>query len=454
MSKSILGIDLGTSSVKLVLWHPDGQIQKAKASYSEKTPTGWMNAIKEAAREFDTSNISAIGLSSQVGTYIINNKDVISWDSGIGNEELKYIKNRFPAEKFIEEIAMPHPDILSYPIPRLMYIKKHYEHIESICQPKDYILKELTGRCVTDKYSFRGLVHTQKGAYSNFFLKEIGISGDVLPPVVSPDTMVGLTTKMCEKNIGIPEGIPVFAGLNDFFSSVIGMGAENIGDMFDITGTSEHLGLICDDLNCNTKMVSGVYFDKYIHYGVTASSGASLDFGIKNFGLDDINIGECLNNKPPIFTPYLNGERAPVFDSNARGTFFGISSACTKQDMAYSILEGIVFSLYHIYESMGFPKYNKLIISGGASRNQALNSLKAEMFDTAVSTLKENDTSALGAVKVAANAMGIETGDNFNRVVNQISPSGDFRATLLKRYDIYKNIYTSLKEQYIKFSNL
>lgn len=454
MNKSILGIDLGTSSVKLLLWNSNGQIQKAKATYSEKTPRGWLNAIKYAIRELDTFVIGAIGLSSQVGTYIINNNDVISWDSGVGKEELEYIKKRFPTEKFIEEIAMPHPDILSYPIPRLMYIKKHYNHIESICQPKDYILRELTGNCVTDKYSFRGLVHSLKGTYSNFFLREIGIDKNVLPPVVSPYTMAGKTTEECEKNIGIPKGIPVFAGLNDFFASVVGMGTENVGDMFDITGTSEHLGIICDSLNRDTQMVSGVYFDKYIHYGVTASSGASLDFGIKNFGLDDIDINKCLNNKAPIFTPYLNGERAPIFDSNARGTFFGISSDCTKQDMAYSILEGVVFSLYHIYENMGCPKYNNLTVSGGASKNKTLNILKAELFNTTVHTLKENDTSALGAAMVATNALQIDAIHRFNAVTDIICPSGRYRDVLLKRYDIYKNIYTSLKEQFIKFSNI
>ena len=454
MNKSILGIDIGTSSVKLLLWHPDGQIQKAKASYNEKTPKGWLNAIKEAIKELDTSVIAAIGLSSQVGTYIINNYDVISWDSGIGNEELEYIKKRFPAEKFIDEIAMPHPDILSYPIPRLMYIKKQYKNIESICQPKDYILRELTGNCVTDKYSFRGLVHSLKGTYSDFFLREIGIEKNVLPPVVSPYTMAGLTTAQCVQHIGIPEGIPVFVGLNDFFSSVVGMGTENVGDMFDITGTSEHLGLICDSLNRDTQMVSGVYFDKYIHYGVTASSGASLDFGIKNFGIDDINMSKCLENNPPIFTPYLNGERAPIFDNNARGTFFGISSDCTKQDMAYSILEGVAFSLYHIYENMGCPKYNNLTVSGGASKNKTLNNIKSELFNTNVRTLKENDTSALGAVKVAAKALGIDADSDFNAVNDIIYPCGGYRELLLKRYDIYKNIYSSLKEQFIRFSNI
>lgn len=452
MNKSILGIDLGTSSVKLLLWRRDGQIQKANAAYSEKTPKGWINAIKEAASQLNLTDLDAIGLSSQVGTYIINETDVIAWDSGAGKEELEIIKNRYSKEKFIEEISMPHPDIISYPIPRLMYIKSHFENIQSICQPKDYICKVLTGNCVTEKYSFRGLAHGLKGTYSDFFLREIGIDKNVLPPIVSPHDVVGETTIDCKNQLGIPKGIPVFAGLNDFFSSVFGMGIENKGDMFDITGTSEHLGLVCDDLNRDTKMVSGMYFDKYIHYGVTASSGASLDFGIDHFGLDDIDIETCLKNNPPIFTPYLNGERAPIFDQRARGTFFGIRSGCTKKDMAYSVLEGVVFSLYHIYEGMGNPEICSITVSGGASKNEVLNMLKAELFNTTLYTLTENDTSALGAVQIAANALGIY--ESFNGVAKVFVPCGQYRDILLKRYNIYKNLYSTLKEQFIQFSKI
>ena len=454
MNNSILGIDLGTSSVKLILKYEGGQIEKTKAVYREKTPEGWLEAIKEALKGMDMTSVRAVGLSSQVGTYIVNGTDVISWDSGIGKEELDEIKSRFPAEVFVEEIAMPHPDIVSYPIPRLMYIKKNYPHLESVCQPKDYIIKELTGKCVTDKYSFRGLVHTKKGTYSDFFLKEIGIDKTVLPPVVSPEDTAGYTTEACEKRFGIPAGIPVITGLNDFFASVVGMGIEKSGDMFDITGTSEHVGLICDSLTPDTKMVSGVYFDQYIHYGVTASSGASLDFGIRQFGLDDMDIEASLKRKAPVFTPYVNGERAPVFDSRAKGTFFGIGGNCTKQDMAYAVSEGVVFSLYHIYESMGFPKCTSITVSGGASKNPVLNLLKAELFGVPVHTLKENDTSALGAVRIAEKALGVKEEEACNEIADTYTPCGCYREILLKRYGIYKTLYASLKEQFAEFTDI
>ena len=452
MSKNILGIDLGTSSVKLLLRYENGRIEKSKATYHDRTPKGWINAIKKAISALDVLAIDAIGLSSQVGTYIINDKYVISWDDKVGQDELEEIKGKYPKEKFVEEIAMPHPDILSYPIPRLMYIKKHFNDIKSICQPKDYILKKLTGNCVTDKYSYRGLVHTAKGTYSKFFLNELAISEELLPPIVSPEDMVGVTTADCKEKVGIPKGIPVFAGLNDFFSSVLGIGVQNVGEMFDITGTSEHLGIICNSPIYDTKMVSGIYFDKFVHYGVTASSGASLDFAIRELGINDIDIKSCLKNNPPIFTPYLNGERAPIFDANARGLFFGINADCTKNDMAYSVLEGVVFSLYHIYESMESPKFNSIYISGGASSNIVLNTLKAELFNADTYTMSENDTSALGAVQIAAKALGIN--GRFNSIKEHIRPSGELRDILIKRYNIYKSLYCALKEQFNELSKI
>ncbi len=151
MNKNILGIDLGTSSVKLLLRYSNGSIKKAKAPYIEKTPKGWCNAIKKAMSQIDISDVGGIGLSSQVGTYIINKEKVIGWNQPYGDAELYEIKSKYTKEKFVQELAMPHPDIASYPIPRLLYIKRHFENINSICQPKDYICELLTGNLVTDK---------------------------------------------------------------------------------------------------------------------------------------------------------------------------------------------------------------------------------------------------------------------------------------------------------------
>ena len=451
--KNILGIDLGTSSVKILQRFEDGTIVKTKSAYDEISPMGWWKAIKQALSQLELINVSAIGLSSQVGTYIVDGKEVISWNTGIGTEELRHIKEKFSAKDFLDEISMPHPNIASYPIPRLLYIKKTYPEVQKICQPKDFICEMLTGNWVTDPYSWRGLANLGTKQYSHKFLSMIGICEEQLPIIIDYTEVAGYTKELQLEETVLPEGIPVYVGLNDYYASLLGMGIQNLGDMFDISGTSEHLGVIEELMDLDTQMVSGPYLKHNVHYGVTASSGASLDFGLQIHKDGLVQLEKVSKHQPPIFLPYLNGERAPIWDAEARGMFFGISSGCTKEDMFYAVMEGVVFSLYHIYESMGKPKTTIMKISGGAAVNPVLNQLKAEMFQIPVAVLEENDTSALGAVMVAAVGAGwyesIEDAIlNICHIKEQTEPVGKYNTWLEERYSIYKKLYPAVKEQY------
>lgn len=471
--KYVLGIDLGTSSIKAIVEKSGSVIEKYRETYDSKDCEGWWKGLLKIASKVDWSTISAIGLSSQVGTYIINDTDVIEWSDTKAKEELKEVIESYPKKKFVDEISMPHPEIVSYPIPRLKYIKKNYEDIHKVCQPKDFLCEMLTGQYVTDKYSWRGLTNGTTGEYSRFFLEELGIDEKVLPKIKDNNAAIGYTKeivfdsemiaefsndsknnqsdkKIEEKSFKIPEGIPVFAGLNDFYASILGLGVCKAGDAFDISGTSEHIGVIGNELAIDTKMVSSPYFDNFVHYGVTGSSGVSQDFGLDVFGYDNIILEECIQEKTPIFLPYLNGERAPIWDGNVRGMFYGINAGCTKEQMAYAVLEGVAFSLYHIYEYMDKPKISNIKISGGSSVNMTLNYLKAELFGVPVYTMKENDTSAFGACIVAE--VGIKNYDSYNEataeicgIEQEIKPDGKFRDMLIKRYEVYKTLYPKIK---------
>lgn len=450
---SYLGIDLGTSAVKVIRVNENGTAEKAKATYAQISPEGWYRAVSEAVRQVDTSDVVAVGLSAQVGTYVINGTDVVGWSSGAGREEVDWLKEHYPPDQFVREISMNHPDIISYPIPRLMYFKKHYKKLETVCQPKDLLCQLLTGNWVTDRFSFRGLAHAQTGKFSSFFLKEIGIDPKILPRVIDPTELAGTITAQAARDTGLPEGTPVYTGMNDYYCSLLGMGIAVPGDAFDITGTSEHLGVIQPELDITTPMVSSPYLDAFVHYGVTGSCGVSLDYGIRTFGLDEIDPEACIARKAPIFLPYLNGERAPIFDSDARGVFFGLNADCTKEDMAYAILEGNVFNLYSIWEQLGTPKVEKIVASGGATKNPLLNQLKAELLDSTIVTLEEGDTSALGAVMVAAVGSGgcatlAEAAQLLVKTRNVYKPTGKLRNALLRRYQMYQTLYPTLKESY------
>lgn len=459
MNKNVLGIDLGTSSVKVLQLFSDGNIIKSRAEYKSVSPAGWWNAICEALSELELNDVTAISLSSQVGTYIVNDKEVISWNCRIGTEEVLEIKKKYEAEVFLREISMAHPNIVSYPIPRLKYIKENFEKIETICQPKDYICEQLTGVRVTDPYSWRGLANLQEGIYSQFFLNEIGIEEDRLPKMQRFDSFAGKTKEIPLKENKLPAGIAVYVGLNDYYASLLGMGIQKEGDLFDISGTSEHLGVIEKETDIHTQLVSGPYLSGNVHYGVTASSGASIKFGLKILKSATIDLESMAKKNPPIFLPYLNGERAPIWDADARGMYFGICEGCGSEELAYSALEGVVFSLYHIYETMGKPRISSMKISGGAAVFPVLNQLKAEMFELPTQILEENDTSALGAALIAAVGAGwyedYQTAIRDNcKIKETIYPTGIYKEWLDKRYAIYKELYPSVKIQYERLKDL
>lgn len=456
---SVLGIDLGTSSVKVLQVFADKTIVKAKAEYEEISPEGWWKGICHALSQLDLSEVKGIGLSSQVGTYIINDTDVISWSDGAGAEELAWVKEHYDTETFVKEISMPYPNIISYPIGRLKYIKKHFSKIESVCQPKDFICEKLTGNRVTDPYSWRGLANLKTQTYSQYFLDEIGFPIEKLPRIIDYREIAGYTKELSLGHTSLPQGIPVYVGLNDYYASLLGMGIQKNGDMFDITGTSEHLGIIEETICMNSKMVSGPYLHEHVHYGVTASSGASLDFGLRLLENETIELESMTKRQPPIFLPYLNGERAPIWDADARGMFFGLHGECTKEDMAYAVFEGVVFSLYHIYEAMGKPFASGMKIGGGASVNPLLNQLKAELFQIPVWMVEEKDTSALGAAMIGVLGCGWyekeqEVIEALCSVKEKIEPTGNYKKWLMKRFEIYKALYPAVKEQYQKLKEL
>lgn len=456
MIPNILGIDLGTSGIKLIYSTKNGSL-KVREKYEECTPNGWWKALCKATEQLDLSEVQAIGLSSQVGTYIINNTENIGWSDQVGQEELEEVIKSQPQEVFLREISMPHPRILSYPLPRLRYIKKQYGMPQSVCMPKDYLIEKLIGRRVSDPFSWRGLANLETCEYSDYLLEEIGINKQILPEIQKPETVAGYLTAEASRLTGIPEGTPVYVGCNDFFAGLLGMGMLRAGSMFDITGTSEHLGLVTDNNpDLQTPVVHGPYFRHHASYGVTASSGASLDFGRSLYDLNDETLPMCLEENPPIFLPYLNGERAPIWDADTSGVFFGITGSTTQKQLAYAVMEGVTFSLYHIYENMGFPKAEYITVAGGAAKNKGLCQMKASLFDLPVITLCENDTSALGAQMLAAVGCGeysdLESAIQDNCIENmRIVPDNTKTKRLRERFEIYKSLYPALKQSYKMF---
>ncbi|MCI6006568.1 MAG: FGGY-family carbohydrate kinase [Blautia sp.] len=471
----IAGIDLGTSSVKIICSDEGKVTARVQACYLSEADIPvteqWIEAVCRAFRQLENvrDRITCVGLSSQVGTYIVNGEQVVSWQEPVGREELAEARRAFSEKTFEEEISMNHPDILSYPVPRIRWLKKQYgrtRSIMSVCQPKEWLLHFLTGKMISDPCSWRGLANQETACYSRKMLDFIGIDPDVLPPLSLPWKTAGKVTGKAASLTGLKEGAPVYLGCNDYYASLLGMGITRPGQMFDVTGTSEHIGVITETLQTDTKMVSSPYFRGNVLYGVTASSGASLDYGIRLFDLkslspDDYNrilAGMSAGKEPPLFLPYLNGERAPIFDEQARGVFFGISGETSREDMAYAVLEGVAFSVLDVYRHLKLPfTPEKMIISGGAAKNPVLNQIKADLLGIPAVTAGEPDTSAYGACILAALGEGMYP--DMDTAVSRMCCYGSLVTpqevpVLEKRFAIYRDVYQRIRPVFRGFIKL
>ena len=209
----IAGIDLGTSSVKVLGLFADTHETAflTRAGYEENTPEGWWRAICGALSQVEEplrGQIAAIGLSSQVGTWVVwaeksgdpgdelfSSDAVISWRDAAGKEELDEVLSRFSPETYLSEIGMPHPKLISFPIPRILHAARAFGQLRKICEPKDLLCEKLTGNYVSDPWSWRGLYHPKKRTYSRLFVQDVlQVPEAALPRIIEPAGLAGSLT--------------------------------------------------------------------------------------------------------------------------------------------------------------------------------------------------------------------------------------------------------------------
>ena len=510
MKGYVLGIDFGTSSVKVICIARRGDSRTAMQPYEILSgmdpgadPESWWMAMRKGLRALtpwmaEAGKINAIGLTAQVGTYLLLDTSktgsgftVTSWRKGCGEKQLFEAKRKFSESFFNEHISMNHPKLASYPIPRILHFQEdlpeEWERAEKLLQPKDYIYHRLTGTYASDPFSWRGLANLADCTFHEELLHQIGVSREKLPSLYGPGEAPGHLLQAIADELGLPCGIPVFIGCNDFFSSLLGMGIMKSGQFFDVSGTSEHIGRIRnaaareDDqiktaasgkdapiMNAAARVdnfVSGPYLKNFAQYGVTANSGSSMNWAFKTFGRDQEWIS--LENRPeghgnlppPVFLPYLSGERAPIWDAKARGVFFGLSGDHQAKDLAYSVLEGVVFSLYHIWTLMSGEVGTEVRVGGGAAFDDELNRLKSSIFQMPFGVMREKESGALGAAMFAAIGTGWfssydEAINSWVKVDHTVEPDGKLGKILRPRFGIYTDLYPALKESFGKWADI
>jgi sugar (pentulose or hexulose) kinase len=397
--------------------------------------TLWLAArrcMADLAGQSDFGNrIAAVSLSAQMSTHMLVDREghpltrFLSWaDQRAGKESLE-MATHFSAEQLTKELGASLRVGPSWPFPRLKWWRDHepalLDRARYLVQPKDWLLWKMCGVWISDLSSLRGFAHQENGLVSTMLLQWAGASAELRLPIGAPDTIAGTIHESLARECGLSSRTPVILGWNDLAAAVLGstgMPDEPVG--FDITGTSEHLGLCLprqsQRIEPHALLVTPLGANHLLRYGVTSSSGLAVEWYWEKMRGKAISAESYLELEEEIgaarpgaggllFLPSLNGERAPWFNSQARGVLYGLNPGHTRADMSRAVLEGITFLLCSIQQRLG-AKPGHLYVSGGGSAMASWNQMKADILGIPLVTLEVSEAGCIGAAILASRALG------------------------------------------------
>ncbi len=495
----ILSIDSGSSSTKVCLFDTAGNLVALERVRTEMRSTDrggsareydvdswWKAAVQGISTVLGTSSIKggsiiAVGLTGQIGTHIFLDRSTgepllpaISWQDSRAAAEAFRLREEYPDLVLDTLLGLHLPPGTAWPIPRLLWLKSHHPEILGknyiLLQTKDYIGYRMTGRLKTDVLSLRGLVDPGSGSVHPRLAEEILGIPDImqhLPEVAEPTGSLGMITYEASVLLGIPEGTPVITGTGDFHASLMGTGIIDGSSGFNITGTSDHIGRMVpsDELiprDPRLGLYPGIMPGWNIWYGATSSGGGAVQWFLDTIA--HRSAGESIASyvqrmlEPSsrfsrlIFLPYLNGERAPVWDAQARGTFLGISLAHGEPHFLRAVLEGVAFSLYDCLSIIHEDSSTRLPIriSGAASGDRVWNQMKSDVFGVPVTRMECCESTGLGAAVLASVGVGlynscIDGVSNMVRTAEEYLPDRDLHSEYEQVFRIYRETYQALK---------
>lgn len=360
-------------------------------------------------------------------------------------------------------------------IPKALWVKKHeqevYEKTYRFLAPNDYLVMKFTGRYVTDYMNaHKWHYDLEKRHYPFELLREADISTELLPEVVNPGTGVEKISKRAAEETGLTEKTEVVVSTYDAICSFVGSGVLEEGDASDVSGTvtvfraaSGHKRVIATD-----KIQQLPYYEGGIHIiGGSNNLGGGLIEWVKQcyyqnemlpYELMEKDAGEAsLGAGGVIFLPYLLGERAPIWDSSARGVFFGLERMHTRKEMTRAVFESTGFidmDMINAIEETGL-KINRIRLSGGLARLNLISQIKADITGKEVEVLSEFETTATGAAMMALYGKGIygslaEAAEKFVKVRMIIRPDQKNHEKYQELYQLYKETYSTLKPLFPK----
>ncbi|WP_029688174.1 xylulokinase [Thermoanaerobacter sp. A7A] len=494
-----LGIDLGTSAVKIILVEEKGNVIGSTSKeypvyypqpgWSEQNPEDWWNATKDGIRELiiktgvKNDDIKGIGLSGQMHGLVLldENNNVllpaILWNDQRTQEECDYITQKLGKERLTKYTG--NKALTGFTAPKILWVRKHrpdvYKKIHRILLPKDYIRFKLTGEYATDVSDASGtlLFDVENRKWSKEMLDALEIPYNWMPKCYESTEVTGYVTKEAADLTGLKEGTIVVGGGGDQASGAVGTGTVKSGIVSVALGTSGVVFASQDKyvVDEENRLHSFCHANGKWHVmGVMLSAAACLKWWIDNiinFNGSSITYEKLLEEAEKvtpgsgglIFLPYLMGERTPHSDPYARGSFIGLNMTHKREHMTRAILEGVAFGLrdsLEIIKELNIP-INEVRVSGGGAKSVLWRQILADIFGVRVDMVNATEGPAFGAAIMAAVGYGIfkdveEACSTLIKVTDSVYPIGENVSKYDEIYAIYKDLYYLLKNTFKRIS--
>lgn len=483
--KYVIGVDLGTSAVKILLVNQYGEVTQEvsksypliqeKAGYSEQNPNDWVEqtvaGLSELLANFkgNPEEIEGLSFSGQMHGLILldKNKEILRnamlWNDTRTTKECEEIYEKVGKERLLD--ITKNPALEGFTLPKILWVKNHepeiFEQAKAFVLPKDYVRYRLTGQLHMEYSDAAGtlLLNVAEKNWSNEICDRLGIDLEICPPLVDSHKNIGILTPEIAKATGLSSATKVFAGGADNACGAIGSGILEDGKTLASTGTS---GVVLSYEASEDKDFEGKvhYFnhaapDGYYTMGVTLSAGYSLSWFKDTFAKDidfeallaDI-VTVPIGSNGLIFTPYIVGERTPHVDANIRGSFIGMDASHDRNHFTRAVLEGITFSLnesVEIFRENG-KNIDTIVSIGGGAKNDSWLQMQADIFNANIVKMQSEQGPGMGAAMLAAYGCGWfyslkECAEEFLKEDKVYQPIPDNVEKYKGLFAIYKDVY-------------
>jgi xylulokinase len=496
----LLGIDIGTSGTKSVLFDTNGQaIASNTAEYplyqphngwAEQDPSDWWrgvcSSVKAVTANVDKHEIAGVGLSGQMhglvmldGSGNVLRRSII-WCDQRTAAECEEITQKIGREKLIDITA--NPALTGFTASKILWVRNNepevYEKCRKVLLPKDYIRYMLTGEYATEVSDASGmqLMDIKKRTWSDEVLQKLGIDKAWLGEMHESFEISGVVSSRAAEETGLLAGTPVAGGAGDQAAGAVGNGIVKSGIISSTIGTSgvvfAHTDTpVIDKLGRVHTFCHAVPGAWHI-MGVTQGAGLSLKWFRDNFCSAEMETADSLGCDPYVlmdkeaatvpagangivYLPYLMGERTPHLDPDARGVFFGLSAIHTKKDMLRAVMEGVTFSLrdcLEIIRATGIT-VDEVRASGGGGKSPLWRQIQADVFGSAVKTVNSGEGPALGVALLAGVGAGVYSSvpqacEAVIKAEKVQAPNMENNRIYQGCYSLYTSLYPALKDTF------